>query len=62
MKNQKKTTWVFFLYKYRKFLSISSEFKLERKLFILEVCLTNFLTISIFYALFTKKFIDHQQQ
>ena len=34
----KKTTLVFFLYKYRKFLSISSEFKLERKSFILEVC------------------------
>ena len=34
----KKTTWVFFLYKYRKFWSISLEFKLERKSFILEVC------------------------
>ena len=34
----KKTTWVFFLYKYRKFWSISSEFKLEHKKFILEVC------------------------
>ena len=34
----KKTTWVFFLYKYRKFWSISSEFKLEHKSFILEVC------------------------
>ena len=33
----KKTTWVFFLYKYRKFWSISLEFKLERKTFILEV-------------------------
>ena len=30
-------TWVFFLYKYKKFWSISSEFKLERKTFILEV-------------------------
>ena len=34
----KKTTWVFFLYEYRKFWSISSEFKLELKTFILEVC------------------------
>ena len=34
----KKTTWVFFLYKYRKFWNVSSEVKLERKSFILEVC------------------------
>ena len=33
----KKITWVFFLYKYRKFWSISLEFNLERKLFILDV-------------------------
>ena len=37
----KKTTWVFFLYEYRKFWSISSEFKLERKTFILEVCIAS---------------------
>ena len=35
----KKTSWVFFLYEYRKFWSISSEFKLEHKTFILEVCI-----------------------
>ena len=35
----KKTTRVFFLYKYRKFWSISLEFKLEHKSFILEVCM-----------------------
>ena len=34
----KKTTFVFFLYKYRKFWSVSLEFKLECKTFILEVC------------------------
>ena len=33
----KKTTWVFFLYEYRKFWSVSLEFKLERKTFILDV-------------------------
>ena len=33
----KKTTWVFFLYKYRKFWSVSLEFKLEHKTFILDV-------------------------
>ena len=38
MKNKQKTTWVFFLFKYRKFLSISLKIKLEHKLFILEVC------------------------
>ena len=36
----KKTTWVFFLYKYRKFWSFSSEFKLERKTFILDMCVS----------------------
>ena len=35
---RKKTTWVFFLHKYRKFWSVTSEFKLECKTFILEVC------------------------
>ena len=33
-----KYTWVFFLYKYSKFWSISLEFKLENKSFLLEVC------------------------
>ena len=41
----KKTTWVFFLYKYRKFWSFSSEFKLERKTLILEVCFRRYLTV-----------------
>ena len=36
-RKMKKTTWVFFLYKYRKFWSVSLEFNLERKTFILEV-------------------------
>ena len=36
-KNEK-TTWVFSLYKYRKFRSVSLEFNLERKTSILEVC------------------------
>ena len=36
--NEKKTTRVFFLYKYRKFWSFFLEFKLERKSFILKVC------------------------
>ena len=45
---RKKTTWVFFLHKYRKFLSIFSEFKLELKLFNLEVCgVCLFMTISL---------------
>ena len=35
---RKKNPWVFFLYKYSKFWSVFSEFKFERKLFILEVC------------------------
>ena len=34
----KKITWVFSLYKYRKFWTVSLEFKLERKTSILEVC------------------------
>ena len=47
-------SWVFFLYEYRKFWSISSEFKLELKWFILEVwiCIkhTKFLAkICIFF-------------
>ena len=42
----KKTMWVFFLLKYSKFWSIPLEFNLERKLFVLEVCL---LAPSSFY-------------
>ena len=38
MKNEKKTTWVFLLYKYSKFWSVFLEFKLEHKPFNLEVC------------------------
>ena len=49
----KKTTWVFFLYKYRKLRSISLEFKLEHKLFILQVWVVNLNSdylVSFFFA------------
>ena len=46
--NEKKTTWIFFLHKYRKFWSVSSEFKLEHKIFILEVCSLNIQKINGF--------------